>query len=479
MKNVVIIGAGPAGLVTAYELLNKSGPSEYRVIVLEKDNEIGGLSKTITFGGGRVDIGGHRFFSKNEEILNLWRNLLPKNDKGMLQRERLSHILWNSKLINYPIQLDIDTVKALGIFDSVKVILSYLKEKCGYRKINNLEDFYVNRFGKQLYSMFFKDYTEKLWGVSASNLSSDWGEQRVQKISIRTLVLSALGKQHENERSLIKKYNYPALGAGQLWEELAKKVVELGGIIETGSTVEHLQLDDSQIKVVKYRNGNDYYQLFCDYVISSMPLRDLIFSINESPYEIKEICKRLYFRDMIVVAFDLEQDSMGANYHKVKKDSWIYMQDTTVTFGRIQILNNWSPYAVKVDGHVLLEIEYFCKEGDSLWNKVDMDIVEWTLKELTQCGICNEKPKIFYSIVKRVEKAYPIYTDGYNELSLVKEWVNTINNLQCIGRNGQHRYNNMDHAVETGLIAARNIINQVHEKESIWNVNVDKKFLEK
>lgn len=476
MKRVAIIGAGPAGLSAAYELLSKS--NEYKVVILEKDNVVGGLSKTINFDGGRVDIGGHRFFSKNEEILNFWRCILPESNEGMLLRDRSSHILWDSKLINYPIRLDVQTLKALGISKGIKVISSYLAEKCRHRTINNLEDFYIDRFGKELYSMFFQAYTEKLWGLSANEISSDWGAQRVQNISLRTLVLSAIGRIHEDERSLIKKYSYPALGAGQLWDELSKRVIELGGVIETDSTVECFQLEGSHIKTVEYKKGNAHYQMVCDYIISSMPLKDLIFSINKSPLEIKEICKRLHFRDMMIVAFDLQRDSMGPTYQKVKKDSWIYMQDTMTTFGRIQVLNNWSPYATKVDGHGLLELEYFCTEGDSLWNKADTQIVELSLKELIQCGICNEKAKICHSVVKRVEKAYPIYTDGYYELSTVEEWINGINNLQCIGRNGQHRYNNMDHAVETGLIAARNIINKAHDRKLIWNVNTDKKYLE-
>lgn len=476
MKKVVIIGAGPAGLSAAYELLRKS--NDYKVVIFEQEDRVGGLAKTLVFDGGRVDIGGHRFFSRNQDVVALWKHILPEADNGMLLRNRESHILWDSKLIRYPICLDAQTFRAIGFAEGFKVSLSYLSAKFHRRKICSLEDFYIDRFGKELYSLFFETYTKKLWGLSADMLSADWGEQRVQGISLRTLIFSAFGKSEKEEKSLISQYRYPALGSGQLWDELGEKVAALGGIIKTGCTVKHLQLADSHISSIEYADNTGLHRESCDYLISSMPLKDLLLSIDTAPAEITSIGRRLLFRDMIVVALTFSQRSMGDNYPKVQKDSWVYMQDTSTTFGRMQILNNWSPYASVVEGHILLELEYFCTEGDNLWKQPDAQLIKSAIRELIQCGICNEQANAKYSLVRRVEKAYPVYTDGYYDLPTAEAWVNDIHNLQCIGRSGQHHYNNMDHAVETGLIAARNIIDKVYDKERIWHVNTDREYLE-
>lgn len=477
MKTVVIIGAGPAGLSAAYELLRES--SDYKVVIFEKEDSVGGLAKTLTFDGGRVDIGGHRFFSKNEEVVALWKHILPETDGGMLLRDRESHILWDSKLINYPIRLDAQTFRVIGLSKGIRVGISYLAAKIHRKTICSLEDFYIDRFGKVLYSMFFKTYTKKLWGISADALSPDWGEQRVQRISLRTLILSAFGTFQKEERSLVSQYHYPAFGSGQLWDELSRKVMALGGIIHTGCTVEYLQVEDSCVSAIEYTDGTGRHRMLCDYVISSMPLKDLLLSMNAVPIEITSIANRLSFRDMIVVALAFPKTSMGDNYQKVKKDSWVYMQDTSATFGRMQLLNNWSPYATMVDEHILLELEYFCTKGDSLWSQPNTQLVESSIRELIQCGICIKHASASYSLVRRIEKAYPVYTDGYYDLPAVESWINGIGNLQCVGRNGQHRYNNMDHAVETGLIAARNILHKDYDRERIWHVNTDREYLEK
>lgn len=327
--------------------------------------------------------------------------------------------------------------------------------------------------------MFFKTYTKKLWGISADALSPDWGEQRVQRISLRTLILSAFGTFPKEERSLVPQYHYPAFGSGQLWDELSRKVMALGGIIHTGCTVEYLQVEDSCVSAIEYTDGTGRHRMLCDYVISSMPLKDLLLSMNAVPTEIASIASRLFFRDMIVVALAFPKTSMGDNYQKVKNDSWVYMQDTSATFGRMQLLNNWSPYATMVDEHILLELEYFCTKGDSLWSQPNTQLVESSIRELIQCGICIKHASASYSLVRRIEKAYPVYTDGYYDLPAVESWINGIGNLQCVGRNGQHRYNNMDHAVETGLIAARNILHKDYDRERIWHVNTDREYLEK
>lgn len=478
MKTVAIIGAGPAGLAAAYELLSQS--NEYQVIIYEKDDSVGGLSKTFEFEGGRVDIGGHRFFTKSSDVLCLWENILPISDKGMLARDRKSHILWNSKLIDYPIEFNIQTMQVLGLIEGAKVAISYLQSKCIRKDIKNLEDFYVDRFGRKLYSIFFRDYTRKLWGMPANKLSPDWGTQRIQNVSLSEVFWSLLGiNNHPKERSFITQYRYPAFGAGQFWNALADRIVKMGGHIETNCFVNHLHMDDTHILSVEYKLQEQSIKKDCDYVISSMPLSELVMVVENSPIEVREIGKKLHYRDMVIVGIDLPGESMGRMFPKVQKDSWLYMQDVTMTFGRIQILNNWSPYAVKAKDHILLELEYFCDKGDALWLEDDAMLIKESLAELIQCGICSSDATISSYLVKRIEKAYPVYTDGYNQLDAVEEWIEGIDNLRCIGRNGQHRYNNMDHSVETGIAAARSILNENYNRKRIWNVNTDKEYLEK
>lgn len=478
MITVAIIGAGPAGLAAAYELLSQS--DEYHITIFEKDASVGGLSKTFEFEGGRIDIGGHRFYTKNLNILNLWENILPKSDQGMLTRDRKSHILWNSKLIDYPIKLNVQTIQALGAIEGAQVVMSYLYSKCIGKEIDNLEDFYVDRFGKKLYSIFFRDYTRKLWGKPANKLSPDWGSQRIQNISLSEVFRSLFRKnKQQDERSFISQYCYPAYGAGQFWEAMANQILKMGGYIEMNCSVNHLHMDDSHILSVEYKVQEQSINKSFDYVISSMPLSDLIMAIENSPVEIKEIGSKLHYRDMIIVGIDLPRESTGRMFYNVQKDSWLYMQDTAMTFDRIQILNNWSPYAVKTNDHILLELEYFCDKGDALWNEDDTLLIKKALGGLIRCGICSSDAAISSYIVKRIEKAYPVYSDGYSQLSTVEEWINGIENLRCIGRNGQHRYNNMDHSVETGLAAARSILNENYNRKLIWNVNTNKEYLER
>ena len=480
MKTVAIIGAGPAGLSAAYQFLLQS--NKYQVTIYEKDTTVGGLSKTLEFDGGRVDIGGHRFFTNNKDILNLWKTILPLNKQGMLIRERKSHILWNKKLISYPLQLNTQTLYNLGLFTSIKVLLSYFHTKFQNQTCNTLEDFYKKRFGKELYSLFFKDYTHKLWGIPAKNLSSDWGSQRIQKISLGQLLYSLLPLAKNTlsqERSLITQFYYPALGAGQLWDNFETQILKLGGIIEKNCCVDRLIVNDSYITSIEYTQGTKRFKKKFDIVLSSMPLNELITAIDTAPTSVKKIGNRLRYRDMIIVALELSPACMGSLFQLAKKDCWIYTQDKSISFGRIQILNNWSPYAVNTSGNIVLELEFFCNKNDSLWNSDDFSLILYSIETLKQCSLCNKTATAKSYLVKRIEKAYPIYTDGYYQLNVIKKYLNTINNLYCIGRNGQHRYNNMDHSIESGIVAAQNVINERNDKENLWNVNTNKEYIEK
>ena len=471
MKTVAIIGAGPAGLSAAYSLLNHS--NEYCVTIFEKETTVGGLSKTFTFDGGRVDIGGHRFFTKDKDVQQLWDRILPPGDQGMLVRDRKSHILWNGKLIQYPVQLNAQTVKSLGFFNGARVILSYIQAKKN-QSVHTLEEFYTQRFGKELYSLFFRDYTEKLWGIPPDALSADWGAQRVSGVSMAVLIKSLLrigGRTNTNERSLITQFQYPAYGSGQLWNALAKNVIEHGGKIETGCTVQRLIMQDSRIEAVEYTKNSQIQIRSFDYVLSSMPLGELILSIDNAPDSIRQTGRRLLYRDMIIVGIELPAYDMASTFETAKEDNWLYMQDKDLTFGRIQILNNWSPNAIFSKESIVLELEFFCTKGDALWEASNDRLIEISLSELSQCGICKRGAKAVSHIVKKIEKAYPIYTDGYDQLDTIINWVVGIHNLRCIGRNGQHRYNNMDHSVEAGLEAAKSILNPNYDQKNIWNIN--------
>ncbi len=479
MKTVAIIGAGPAGLSMAFELLRQS--NEYCVTIFEKESEIGGLSKTFEFEGGRVDIGGHRFFTKNESVQELWETVLPIADQGMLVRNRKSHILWKSKLIEYPVQLNLQTIRALGVIKGVKVVTSYLISMHKNNHINTLEDFYVQRFGRELYSTFFENYTYKLWGIPANQLSSDWGEQRVQKVSLAGLVRSMIfeqGKRSSEERSLIKEFYYPSFGSGQLWNELWNKILALGGKLETDCTVDGFELNGTGISSIEYTRNNVKHKKGFDYVISSMPLKDLVSSLDNCPDEIRQIANRLLYRDMIIVAVEIAKSETGFSFQIAEKDCWLYMQDEKMSFGRVQILNNWSPYAAASKDSILLELEFFCDKDDEMWRTDDRELLKKSISELVLCGLCKDSAKAVSYFIKRIEKAYPIYTDGYYQLDIVEEWINRIDNLRCIGRNGQHRYNNMDHSVETGIEAAKSILNENYDRKWLWNVNKKQEYLE-
>lgn len=515
-EKVVIIGAGPAGLTMAYEIL-KNGQDKYEVVILEETSDIGGISKTVRYNGNRMDIGGHRFFSKDERVMNFWKDLMPiqgkdsiddkilnrkkqlaeggtdpeKEDNVMLLRHRVSRIYYLKKFFDYPISMKPETFKNMGFGRTMKAGFSYLKTIFVKREEKSLEDFYINRFGKVLYSMFFEKYTEKLWGRHPSEISADWGAQRVKGISISAVIKDMFHKlfgnknKNNTETSLIEEFWYPKYGPGQLWETLAKEIEKLGGTIKKGYKVEHINFKDGKIVSVDCEVNGKIETVKGDIFASSMPMNDLVagFEGIDVPQNIRDIAKGLPFRDFITVGLlvdklNLENKTDIKTLGNIVPDCWIYVQEPQVKMCRIQIFNNWSPYLVKdVQHKVWIGLEYTCSEGDKYWNMSDKEFIDFAVDELVSMNIIN-KDQVEDANREKIKKAYPAYFDTYKDIDKLIEFINKIDNLYCIGRNGQHRYNNMDHSMVTGMEAANNIITGKKTKENIWNVNTDKEYHE-
>ncbi len=513
MKKIVVIGAGPAGLTAAYELLKNS--KEYDVVVLEESNSIGGISKTVRYNGNRMDIGGHRFFSKSEKVMNWWQNIVPLqgapsfddellgrekklsengpdprfDDRVMLLRDRVSRIYYNNKFFDYPISMKPSTFINMGFITTIRAGFSYLAAVMNKREENSLEDFYINRFGKVLYSMFFEDYTEKLWGRHPREISADWGSQRVKGLSIKALFKDIFGKMFGRkgavETSLIEQFYYPKFGPGQLWEEVAKDIEFLGGRIVYNCKVINLFKEDDEIKYIICEKDGKKVKVEADVYISSMPIKDLVEGIsgNIPSGEILDIASGLPYRDFVTVG--LLVDKLGLkNKTKMKTlgnivpDCWIYVQDRGVKLGRIQIFNNWSPYMVEdPENKVWIGLEYFCRENDEFWNKTDDELRVFAADELKKMGVIEENA-VLDSHCERIKKAYPAYFDTYSDIDKVISYLNSFKNLYCIGRNGQHRYNNMDHSMLTAMLAVDVIKLDGVGKEEIWNVNSEKEYHE-
>lgn len=515
MKHAIIIGAGPAGLTAAYELL-KQAPDEYQVTILEESDAIGGISRTVVHNGHRMDIGGHRFFSKDAHVTRWWNDILPMQgvpslddkvlhrkkplspggpdpeiqDKVMLVRQRVSRIYYRRKFFDYPVSLKLSTIKNMGFVTTVKAGFSYLKTIVVKKPEDSLENFYINRFGKVLYSMFFEGYTEKLWGRHPREISADWGAQRVKGLSIRAVLKDMFSKvfgskNRQVETSLIEEFVYPKLGPGQLWETVADEIVAMGGKILKNCCVTEILTEGNIIQAVKYTHDEKIYTLEGDYFLSSMPIKDLVAGMGAVvPQEEAAIAAGLPYRDFVTVGLlvdhlNLKNETDISTMGNIVPDCWIYVQDTGVKLGRIQIFNNWSPYLVKDLEHtVWIGLEYFCKEGDDFWNLSQEACVDLAVKELVKMGVIDAQQPILDSHREKVKKAYPAYFDTYSQMHQLITYLDTFQNLYCIGRNGQHRYNNMDHSMVTSFEAVNNIIHGVTSKENIWNVNTDKEYHE-
>ncbi len=511
-KKVIIIGAGPAGLSTAYELAKSD---DFDITILELEKFVGGISRTAYYNGNRMDVGGHRFFTKVDRVSDLWHEIMPLQgapslddivlerkvelveggpnpelvDNVMLKRNRISRIYFLKKFFDYPISMKMRTFVNMGFFRSMHAGFGYIGSAIHKRKEKSLEDFYINRFGKPLYRLFFESYTEKLWGVHPSKLSADWGAQRVKGLSLMKAFLTAITKPFKKknkkvETSLIESFEYPKYGPGQLYTLLAEKLVKEGVNIVYGAEVNQIVLDDKHnIAKVVCSNGQTYEG---DYFVSSMPIKDLFISlgkevVNEEAYD---TAVNLPYRDFITVGVLLDKLKIK-NKTKIKTlnnivpDTWIYVQERDVTMGRMQLFNNWSPYMVKDPEHtVWMGLEYFCSEGDEMWNDSDEHFIANAVDELVRMGIIEAKENVLDATRLRVKKAYPAYFGSYDNFAVVRKEIDSIANLYCVGRNGQHRYNNMDHSMLTGLIAADYIKENKTDKEALWEVNTEKEYHE-
>lgn len=515
MKNVIVIGAGPAGLTAADKLLDKN--EKYNIVILEESQDIGGISKTVMHNGNRMDIGGHRFFSKNQEVMNYWEEIMPIQgensfddeelkrekilnaggpnpnieDKVMLIRNRISRIYFINKFFDYPISLKWKTLKNMGLIRTLKVGFSYLKATIIKKKEESLEDFYINRFGEELYEMFFKKYTERLWGRKPSEISADWGAQRVKGVSIKAIIkdmfnkLFGLKNRDNTETSLIEQFWYPKYGPGQLWETLAKRIEEKGGKIQKGYKVKNINIKNGKIQSVECEANGKIETIEGDIFISSMPVKDLIcgFKGDKVPTEITKIAKGLPYRDFMTVGLlvnklNLKNETDVKTFGNIVPDCWIYVHEPEAKLLRIQVFNNWSPYMVKDPKNtVWIGLEYTCEEGDHYWNMTDEEFINVAANELIKMGII-EKNNIIDSHREKIKKAYPAYFDTYSEIDKLVDYLNNFENLYCIGRNGQHRYNNMDHSMVTAFEAVKNIENNIKDKSNIWNVNTEKEYHE-
>lgn len=518
-KTAIIIGAGPAGLTAAYELLLNT---DIKPVILEKSIYMGGIARTVNYKGNRIDIGGHRFFSKSDRVMRWWRNMMPIEDTGgvekityhgqstsvstisdrpvkdkekvFLVRNRKSRIYFLRKFFSYPIKLNGQTMMNLGPVRLIKIALSYIHARLFPIKTErSLEDFFINRFGRELYLTFFKSYTEKLWGIDCNRIAADWGAQRIKGLSLTAALKDFFKKswfktdsgslnQKNTETSLIEKFLYPKYGPGQMWEITSEKILAMGGRIITECEVVKVHAIDNCITAVDYQ-GTDgtVTRLKADYFFSTMPIKELVSKMEINiPTSIRNIAEGLIYRDFMTVGLlcrDLIIKDDTPNGKKLVSDNWIYIQEPDVTVGRLQIFNNWSPSLVKDPSTVWIGMEYFVNEGDVLWSKSDQDMISFGIDELSKIDILHQKDVIDGCVI-RMPKTYPAYFGTYDQFDQLKDWINQFENLFLIGRNGMHRYNNQDHSMLTAMVAVENIINGIKSKDNIWAVNTEKTYHE-
>jgi protoporphyrinogen oxidase len=519
----IIIGAGPAGLTAALELLRCTG---VRPIVVEAAALVGGISRTVNHNGYRMDIGGHRFFSKSDWVMQWWQEILPlaadetnpeatityrrrtrtvavpgaaapeaNPDKVILLRRRNSRIYFLRRFFDYPLKLNPATIANLGALRFIKVCASYAWASLfPRREERSLEDFLVNRFGGELYRTFFKSYTEKVWGVPCSEISAEFGAQRIKGLSLTQAVLHTLRKMGpartpsdppQTQTSLVERFLYPKFGPGQLWEEVASRVVDGGGELRLLQSVERLHVDAGRVTEVVVRDlaSDRTYVQAADFVISSMAVKDLVAGLRPpAPAKVRDIAGQLPYRAFIVVgllATRMKGHAAGATGagSTFPPDNWIYIQEPDVRLGRLQIFNNWSPALVPDATKVWLGLEYFCSEGDDLWSLSDAAMKTFAIGELEQIELVDAADVVDATVV-RVPKAYPAYFGAYAEFAEVRKHLDPIGNLFLIGRNGMHRYNNQDHSMLTAKAAVDCIASGSSNKEAIWSINVDDDYHE-
>ena len=466
-KKVIIIGGGPAGLTAAYEL-NKNNVSS---IVLEKDQIVGGISRTVNYKNYYFDIGGHRFFTKIKSVDKLWHEVLGKE---FLNRNRMSRIYYNKKFFYYPIR-PFNALFGLGLWNSMMIFLSLVATKIfPYKEEENFEQWVSNRFGRRLYNTFFKAYTEKVWGIKCTEISAEWAAQRIKGLSLLRAVKNAVFKSSNKDKSkvittLISNFEYPKYGPGMMWNAVAKKVGQNGSAVWMGAEVSGINWKSNKVESLEISQDGQRKTVPGTDFISSMPIRDLIQRFNPAvPENVLEAANGLRYRDFLTVALII-------NKAETFPDNWIYIHDPDVKLGRIQNFKNWSPYMVPDPEKTCLGLEYFCFEGDELWSASDSDLIEQGKRELDILGLVKAGD-VEDGVVVRMAKAYPIYDSVYKEcLATIRKFLSGIENLQLIGRNGLHKYNNMDHSMLTAMYAVKNIMGESHD---IWEVNEEKEYHE-
>jgi len=520
-KNVLIIGAGPAGLTAAFELLERN--SDFHPVVLEATDRIGGISCTINHNGNRIDIGGHRFFSKSDTVMDWWAARMPlqgapakddkilgktkpwakdgpdpeKADRMMLIRERISRIYYLRKFFDYPISMKPQTVFNLGLWRTFVAGLGYMKAQAIKRpEEKTLEDFMINRFGVPLYRMFFEDYTEKVWGVHPSKISAEWGAQRIKGLSLSKAVIAAIAKllpgrkpqdlrQKGTETSLIEQFFYPKFGPGHLWECVADDIRAKGGEILMQHRVVKVHEDNGRIVAVTTECKGEQRRIECDVCLSSMPIKDLVaaFDTPAIPADVKRVAEGLPYRDFMTVGvlvnkMAIKNETNIPTLGNIVPDTWIYIQERDVRLCRLQVFNNWSPYMLRdPENTVWIGLEYMCAEGDELWQQSDEEFSKFAVHELASIGVIDEK-EVLDTCRFKIEKAYPAYFGTYAEFDTVRNWLDGFGNLYCVGRNGQHRYNNQDHSMLTAMEAVSCIINGSGSRQALWSVNSEGEYHE-
>jgi len=520
-KSAVIVGAGPAGLTAAMELLERT---QIMPVVIEADTQVGGIAKTIEYRGNRMDLGGHRFFSKSEWVMRWWESVLPvaradasssnaielnyqgrqtsyvpaatdsiDSERVMLVRQRLSRIFYRRRFFDYPLKLNWRAVRNLGLGYTGQIAASYARSRVVPRNPEaTLEDFLVNRFGDKLYRTFFKDYTEKVWGVPCEQISAEWGAQRIKGLSITTALLHALTKplrrldtrQKNIETSLIERFLYPKYGPGQMWEEVSRRVLARGGSLHLRHKVVGVSHAGERISAVQVQDleTGSVRRIDCDYLFSSMPIAELVPYLNPDDQRIAGVATGLPYRDFMTAGLLLRRmhsrATNGVNVaNGMPPDNWIYIQEPDVRLGRLQIFNNWSPALVADPATIWLGLEYFCAEGDDLWSMRDGSFLEFAATELEKIGLAS-RADIMDGTVVRVPKAYPAYFGKYDNIERVRTYLDRFQNLFAIGRNGMHRYNNQDHSMLAAKAAVDCIVGGISSRAALWAINADDDYHE-
>ncbi len=519
----VIAGAGPAGLTAALEMLRRS---DITPIVFEAETQVGGISKTINYRGNRMDLGGHRFFSKSDWVMRWWQEILPvaegqseagralrisyrgqerdlapevfgaaSSDAVLLVRQRLSRIFYRRRFFDYPLKLNPNTIRNMGLIESLRTGMSYAQARLAHRSPEvSLEDFLINRFGDRLYRTFFKSYTEKVWGVPCEEISAEWGAQRIKGLSVTKAIAHALKKpfrgaadtaQKGTETSLIERFLYPKLGPGQMWEEVARRIARRGGAIHLGHRIVGIERTDLNVTGVKVRDGDtgSIRTIPCDYLISTMPVRELVAFLTPADAQVVRIAAGLPYRDFVTVGLLLRKMTLPRNRQTLTSqngmppDNWIYIQEPDVRIGRLQVFNNWSPSMVADPDTIWLGLEYFCREGDDLWSMADGKFLDFAARELAHIGMIDRSDVLDGTVV-RVRKAYPAYFGEYARFERVRTYLDRFANLYPVGRNGMHRYNNQDHSMLAANLAVSSMTNSGAGKVDIWRINAEEDYHE-